>query len=216
MPPLVEVVGGAKLSVSVIRVSELEGHRRIDAEYYQPKYFQIMQSLANAKAQPLRQMAKPAKRRYTPIPGLSFNYIEISEVDVATGRINLTEVAGEEAPSRAQFVVKAGDVIISAVRPARNAVALISEKHSGSVCSSGFIVLRPSTVPPEFLFAALKARHVSVLLDRRTTATMYPAVCEDDVLDLPLPLPDPEVVSRIACQVSEAIKKEEESNSLYV
>lgn len=201
--------------MSAIKMSELEGYQRIDAEYYQPGYFRLLQSLDAAKAQPLKQFAKSVKRKFTPTMGQSFNYIEISEVDLTTGRINAVEMAGEEAPSRAQFVVKAGDVIISAVRPARNAVALISEKQSGFVCSSGFIILRPNKIPPEFLFASLKARHVSTLLDRRTTATMYPAVSEADVLDTPILIPSPEVISRIAERVTKATNKEEESILLY-
>jgi type I restriction enzyme S subunit len=193
---LAEVVRRARLSVSAIRVSKLEGYLRIDAEYYRPEYFQLLQSLGAAKAQPLKQFAKSVKRKFTPTIGQSFQYVEISEVDLTTGKINAVEVACEEAPSRAQLVVKTGDVIISAVRPARNAVALVTEKQSGFVCSSGFIVLRPNKIPPEFLFASLKARHVSILLDRRTTATMYPAVSESDVLDTPIIIPSPEAILR--------------------
>ena len=192
------------MSISTIKSSELEGFTRIDSEYYQPNYLELVDTLENAKAKPLFEIAEVVKRKFEPVSGEKFNYIEISEVDTQSGHINAIEVNGEEAPSRAQYVVQSGDVIISSVRPNRNAVALISLQQDGFVCSSGFVVLRPKDVSPEFLFASLKAEYVRVLLDRQTTATMYPAVSESDLIETPLISPSKSVVSRMEEKVNQA------------
>lgn len=215
MPPLAEVVRRAGLSVSAMKVSELEGKRRIDAEYYQPHYLELIERLRAVQAIPLSQIATIAKSRFTPVAGKIFNYIEISEVDTEIGRVNSIELYGEEAPSRAQYVVSAGDVIISSVRPNRNAVALISEEQTRFVSSSGFIVLHPNNVSAEFLFASLKSNHVRILLDRLTTATMYPAVSETDILGIPIIIPSAEIIAQVEQKVVRARKMVAVSDLLY-
>jgi len=201
--------------ISIIKKSELEGAMRLDAEYYQPKYLGIVRALQALGAVPLSNVAKPVKRRFTPTDN-PFNYIEIAEVDIGSGATNAVEIAGMEAPSRAQWIVREGDVIVSAVRPARNAVALIGSSEDDFVCSSGFIVLRPFKTSAEFLFAYLKTSIVASLLDRKTTATMYPAVSWDDVLSLPVVLPDSETQRFVSDKVKKSRQKLKDSDSLYI
>jgi type I restriction enzyme M protein len=201
--------------ISIVRKSQLEGAMRLDAEYYQPKYLRIMEALQALGAIPLSDVAKPMKRKFKPNEN-PFNYIEIAEVDIGTGATNATEIDGMEAPSRAQWIVREGDVIISTVRPARNAVALIGNGEDGFVCSSGFAVLRSDKTSSEFLFAYLKTSIVASLLDRKTTATMYPAVSWDDVLSLPVVLPDPDTERFISNKVKESRQRLKDSESLYL
>ena len=201
--------------ISIVKKSELEGAMRLDAEYYQPKYLGTVRTLQALGAVPLSNVAKPVKRRFTPTENL-FNYIEIAEVDIGSGATNDVEIAGMEAPSRAQWIVREGDVIVSTVRPARNAVALIGSSEDGFVCSSGFIVLRPFKTSAEFLFAYLKTSIVASLLDRKTTATMYPAVSWDDVLSLPVVLPDSETQRFVSDKVKKSRQKLKDSDSLYL
>lgn len=201
--------------ISIVKKSELEGATRLDAEYYQPKYLGIVRAFQVLGAIPLSDVAKPIKRGFTPADN-PFNYIEIAEVDISTGATNAVEIAGTEAPSRAQWIVREGDVIVSTVRPARNAVALIGNSEDGFVCSSGFIVLRPFKTSAEFLFAYLKTSLVASLLDRKTTATMYPAVSWDDVLSLPVVLPDSETERFVSEKVKESSQKLKDSDSLYI
>jgi restriction endonuclease S subunit len=203
------------LSISAIKVSELEGHKRFDAEYYQPHYLELISALESANAQLLSEIATIQKRKFEPLSGQSFNYIEISEVNTETGRVNAIEISGEEAPSRAQYIVQTDDVIISSVRPNRNAVALITKNLAGFVCSSGFVVLRPKRVPAEFLFISLKTNYVRTLLDRQTTATMYPAVSETDLISTPIIMPDNKVIESVVQKVQSATQLQSDADSLY-
>lgn len=201
--------------ISIVKKSELEGAMRLDPEYYMPKYLGIVRALQALGAVPLSDVAKPVTRRFMPTDK-PFHYIEIAEVDIRTGAINTLEIAGMEAPSRAKWIVREGDVIVSTVRPARNAVALIGSSEDGFVCSSGFTVLRPFKTSVEFLFAYLKTSIVASLLDRKTTATMYPAVSWEDVLSLPVVLPDSETQCFIGDKVKESRQKLKDSDSLYI
>jgi len=118
---------------SIIKKSELEGLQRIDPEYYHPKYFRILDMLKDLNGVPISEVVKPTKRGFKPDNNLYFDYIEISGVNISTGAVNAVKILGKEAPTRAQWIVKKDDVIISTVRPIRNAVALITESEDNSV-----------------------------------------------------------------------------------
>ena len=55
---------------------------------------------------------------------LEFNYVEISDVDTRTGLVGHKRILAAEAPSRARKMLRAGDVLVSTVRPERGAVAV--------------------------------------------------------------------------------------------
>lgn len=200
---------------SIIQKSQLEGALRIDAEYYQPEYLKIIQNLNKLKAIPIDEVAINPKRKFKPQENVPFRYIEISEIDLSTGEFVVSEITGENAPDRAQWIVEKDDVIVSTVRPIRNAVALIGEDSKDLVCSSGFAVLEPRKVEPEYLFVYLKSKPIVKLLDRLTTATMYPAVTTDDILNTRIYLGNENFRQEIKDKVIEAQKKLDQSKSLY-
>lgn len=201
---------------SIVKLSQLEGQCRIDAEYYQPKYSATLEALRALNAVPLKEVAKPVKRKFKPKAGQSFSYIEISGVDTGTGAVDALSLPGDDIPARAQWVVRKGDVIISTVRPIRNAIALITAEEDGFVCSSGFAVLEAKDVAPEFLFTFLKAKPIVELLDRKATATMYPAVSWQDILTIPIFKPDKELEQFVTERVAEAQAELKQSKSLYL
>ncbi len=107
------------------------------------------------------------------------------------------------------------DIIISTVRPIRNAVSLINENIKNLVCSSGFAVLETQKIEPEYLFIYLKTRPVVNLLDRQTTATMYPAVAIEDILNIKVYLGNEIFRQEIKNEIIETQKELEKSKSLY-
>jgi len=171
---------------NICKLSELEGAIRIDAEYYQQDYYLLLNKLKNAGAIPLKKISYPIKRRFQPIEGEHFNYIEISEVDLNTGEFNTSRILGEQAPDRAQFIVKKNDVLISTVRPIRNAVVIILEDEENLICSSGFCIMHPKKISPLYLFLYFKTDVIAYLLNRYTTSTEYPAVSWVDILNIPI------------------------------
>ena len=54
-----------------------------------------------------------------------FNYIEISDIDSQTCVVYSNSIETSVAPSRARKLVKAGDVLVSTVRPERGAVGVV-------------------------------------------------------------------------------------------
>ena len=203
------------VNYSIIQKSQLEGGLRLDAEYYQPEYLELVENLNNLGAVSIRNVATNPKRKFKPQKDKIFQYIEISEVDLLTGEYNKREILGEDAPDRAQWIVRQNDVITSTVRPIRSATSLIREDVQNLVCSSGFAVLKTEKVEPEYLFVYLKSRPIVKLLDRKTTATMYPAVTIDDILNTKIYLGGEKVRAEIKNQVIESQNELENAKKLY-
>ena len=165
--------------------SKFKDTLRLDAQYYQPRYQQTIARLAESELT-VGRVAQPVRTRFKPEAGTAFQYLEIGGI-LEGGRVEPEPVMGEDAPSRAQTVLRAGDVVTSSVRPIRRLTGFLSESQDGTVGTSGFIALRPVAVAPEVLTVYLRLPIVCEILDLYTTATMYPTVTEADVLGLPFP-----------------------------
>ncbi len=168
---------------SVVKRSEIERTSRMDPEYYQPEYLEVENILKQVNATPISDLALCKHRKFKPRFTEPFKYIEISEVNTSTGESNPIEIIGQNAPSRAQRIIRKDDIIVSTVRPNRNAVSLIHKDEDGFVCSTGFAVLEPKNILSEYLFVCLKTKYSIKQLERSTTASMYPAVNERDILE---------------------------------
>lgn len=161
--------------------------QRFDAEYFSPRVAQLMERLGAdgltiGDVAPARHEAfKPADHE----PG-TFHYIEIGGLR-ADGTATSESVPTDEAASRASQKVRANDIVTSTVRPIRRLSAIISPEQDGHVCSSGFVVLRPKKIAPEVLLTYLRLPVICELMDLHTSASLYPAISERDLLKLPIP-----------------------------
>jgi type I restriction enzyme S subunit len=162
---------------------------REDCEFYQPEYIALERALAKQKALSLEDVADFAQRVWSPsLSDQPFRYIDIASVNIRTGDVQAIEMPEAEAPSRARKRVEVGDIIVSTVRPERNAVAFIREDLAGSICSTGFAVLTPRAgIDPYALYAFLKSPYFIAQAVRRSTASMYPAVAEEALKDVLVP-----------------------------
>lgn len=201
--------------MSIIKLSELEGNKRIDADYYQPEYLNLLERLKKVGCVPVKYIADPVRKKFKPKEGEYFNYIEISEVDLSTAEFNTSKIEGKEAPDRAQWIVSKDDVLVSTVRPIRNAIALVKEDKGNLVCSSGFSVLHPKTIQANYLFIYFKLPFIAKLLDRYTTATEYPAINLNNVLNVPIYLGTEELRNEISLIVDKSFDLLNQSHSLY-
>ena len=157
---------------------------RLDAEYFAPRVAELLNHLKR-DALTIGDMAPARHERFSPGATGSFNYIEIGGVR-SDGTAVSESVPQDDAPSRATSIVREGDVITSTVRPIRRLSALIDPEQDGHVCSSGFVVLQPTAMPAEVLLTYLRLPPVCELMDVHTSASLYPAISELDLLAIPI------------------------------
>ena len=134
-----------------------------------------------------------------------FNYIEISDIDSQTCVVYSNSIETSVAPSRARKIVKAGDVLVSTVRPERGTVGIVGPHQDGSVCTTGLAVLRPMKIDALTLASLLKTEFVIAQLMRNNVGIAYPAIDESCLLGVLLPARREELpkLRRQAAEISE-------------
>ena len=185
---------------------------RLDAEFAAPRVQALLGLLASS-GQTLADVAEVRREKFKPATEGTFDYIEIGDLD-GYGRCSSTSLDMIDAPSRATWHVRPGDVLTSTVRPIRRLSAIVADSQDGHVCSSGFVVLEPTAISPECLLTFLRLPLVCELMHLFATASMYPALAEKDLMALPIPAFDRETDLAVASAVAKARAELARSESL--
>ena len=185
---------------------------RLDAEYYQPKYENLL-NLLRKDGLTIADVAPVRSEKFQKTPGAYFQYLEIGGLR-GDGSVAAEAVACDEAPSRASQRVRQGDIITSTVRPIRRLSALVAAEQDGYVCSSGFVVLQPKQIAAEVLLVYLRLPAICELMDLHTSASLYPAISERDLLGLPIPKIPADVQSKISELVRQSFTLKAQSERL--
>ncbi|MBI5242593.1 MAG: N-6 DNA methylase [Elusimicrobia bacterium] len=203
---------GPVRSVETVAIDEVVTHDRWDAEYYDHSIRKLYLDVQARASSRLGDLVARSVSRFRRDDGEEIDYIDISSVDPRTGVALSSRMEAREAPSRATYLVESGDVLVSTVRPDRNVVAFIGKTGAVPlVASNGFCVLRAREVPPELLYAYCKTNTFRRLLARHATASMYPAVTDRDVLDMPFVALPPESVRHIVDSIRKGIQSVEDA-----
>ncbi len=145
----------------------------------------------------------------------------IRYIDLANtkwGRIEaITVYSKEDAPSRAQRVLRCGDTIVGTVRPGNGSNALIAE--DGLTGSTGFAVLRPrKSECREFIYLTATAQDNIESLAHLADGGAYPAVRPEVVIAKQIVMPPDAVIANFAKLTEPLISRlaqgERESNTL--
>jgi type I restriction enzyme, S subunit len=150
-----------------------------------------------------------------------FRYIDIASIDRDQKVITNTSLLNiDEAPSRARQLVKAGDVLVSTVRPNLNAVAVVPDDLDGAIASTGFCVLRvePRLASNRYVFHWVRTSQFVNEMSRLATGASYPAVSDRIILNSQIPAPPAKEQQRIASILDKADairrKRQEALNAL--
>lgn len=193
-------------ALETVSLSEVMAHDRLDAEYYDHNIRMLHQELRAKSFTTLGDKVARSVERFCRTEVGEVDYLDISSVDLRSGVAMPSRIAAADAPSRATYLVRAGDVLVSTVRPDRNVVALVTKTGNvPMVASNGFCLLRAASMAPELLFAFCKTDAFRRLLARRATASMYPAVTDRDVLETPFVEPDAMSSAAIIAKVRQGL-----------
>lgn len=142
-----------------------------------------------------------------------YQYIDLTSVDRVTHKIDETAtITAESAPSRAQQIVRAADVIFATTRPAQMRWAVITPEFDGQIASTGYCVLRPDTsvVLTNFLAHILGASSFRRYIEANQVAGNYPSIPDSRVRAYRIPVPPLEVQREIVGILDQFAKLETE------
>ena len=144
-------------------------------------------------------------------------YIDISSVGV--GEVGLAQSLNrKEAPSRAQRVVRDGDVILSTVRPNRRSFAFLKQVTPNTIASTGFAVLRAKekVADSRFIYCCIFDQAFTDYLESRMDGSAYPAVSASAVSEAKIQLPplaEQKAIARILGSLDDKIELNRRMNA---
>lgn len=138
-------------------------------------------------------------------PDTEISYIEVSDVSQELGIKSFECMRFADAPSRARRVVSRGEVIISTVRTYLKAIARVDHTHDQFVCSTGFCVVRPDAVMPDFAQYALASDFFMAEVISRSTGVSYPAINASDLVRVKIAVPPVDEQAKISSYLVRAV-----------
>ncbi|SIR28660.1 type I restriction enzyme, S subunit [Janthinobacterium sp. TND4EL3] len=125
----------------------------------------------------------------------SYQYIDLTSVSIeAKAIIETSEITSSNAPSRAQKLVKNGDVIFATTRPAQQRYCLIDDAYDSEVASTGYCILRANRaeVLPKWILYWIASADFKEYVEKNQSGSAYPAISDAKVKDFKIPVPCPE------------------------
>ncbi|WP_055668242.1 restriction endonuclease subunit S [Desnuesiella massiliensis] len=172
---------------------------RLDAEYYQPKYDEIIEKIKNYKngSKKIAELCELKDSNYLPLSGKEYKYIELSNIGTLGNIIDSTIDFGENLPSRARRQVKSGNIIVSSIEGSLKSCAIINENYNNAICSTGFYVLSSKLINSETLLLLFKSEPVQLILKQNCSGTILTSLNKIDFLNIELPIIDGEIQNNI-------------------
>ena len=185
---------------------------RWDTFFYRKDFVALKHSLARINRKKMGDIASFISRpwKHESFPDGFFKYVEISSVSKEDGIFSSKIVGLKEAPSRATTLIRKGDLIISATRPYLGAIAIVPEAYDNHVCSSGFALVDSvdeTHIIKEYLLFFLKSQGGLKQMEQRMTGGLYPAITQDELEKIEIPLPSLSVQNQIMERVAAGHKE---------
>lgn len=209
---------------SIIKKSELEGAKRIDAEYYQPRYLELKTNLLKTKS--YKQWGNLEGRFITGPFGSQFiveNYSEEKEYRYIRGRdikdFFLAHDDNAYIPKKdyerlKKYSVQTGDVLVSVVGTLGNSV-VVDDSVPPAIFSSKSTVFRPQEIDAYYLIAYLNSKFGKGFLERNVRGAVQTGLNLDDLKDLPIFIPSVVEQNRIASIIIESKQTADSSEGFY-
>lgn len=189
---------------------------RLDAEYYQPKYDDILHHIQAYKygSKNLAEICDIKEENFTPKDDTTYKYVELANIGKYGNIIGCSQQKGEDLPSRARRIVSKNDVVISSLEGSLDSCALVEEDYDGALCSTGFYVLKSSVLNSETLLVLFKSPLVKELMRKGCSGTILTAIGRQELERIPIPLIRQEIQEGIAQHVQSSISLRKESQQL--
>lgn len=165
---------------------------RIDPHFYLPVFMEKVEKIKKRSYARLGELVLFSKETtdFSEFPNGVFEYLEISGVALGINEYRTSTTAVNDAPSRAKMKTKAGDIVISTTRPHRGAIAEIID--NGIIASTGFSIIREidNAIEKGWLLFTLLSRPILLQLLQRSSGGNYPAITEEEIKRICIPLLD--------------------------
>ncbi|MDD9811176.1 MAG: hypothetical protein OXU71_05615 [Gammaproteobacteria bacterium] len=197
--------------------TDLQKAERIDADYFQPKYDEIVNAIQNYSGGygVVGDLLNLKAKNHNPDGAREYKYIELANITENGEVAGCTTAQGRDLPDRARCKVAENDVIVSSVEGSLEKIAMIREEYSrDSLCSTGFHVVNSEIINPETLLVFLKSVAGRMQLKKGCSGTILTAISEDEFRKIVLPTISKEKQAQIKEKVAESFALSKQSKHL--
>lgn len=196
--------------------SATEQAGRMDAEYYQPKYEEIVKAIKGYSGgwDTLGNLVKLKDKKFSPKDAQQYKYIELANITINGEVSNCMIEAGQDLPSRARRSVVTGDVIVSSIEGSLTSIALIDKEYNKALCSTGFHVINSQAFNSETMLVLLKSMAGQLQLRKGCSGTILTAISKEEFSKLVLPKINEERQAEIQQKVTQSFKLRKKSRRL--
>ena len=196
--------------------SDTRQAERIDAEYFQPKYDDVLDAIEEYPGgwDTLGSLVQVKDRNYKPVDKTEYRYIELADIGDGGEITDCMVEEGQDLPSRARRRVAVGDVIVSSIEGSLNRTALIGQEYDQALCSTGFHVLNSKELNSETLLVLMKSVVGQLQLKKGCSGTILTAISRDELDKLSLPIISSEKQAHIKHKVAESFSLRKQSKHL--
>ena len=212
------------MEYSIIQKSQLEGTKRLDAEYYQPEYLVLQENLERTKS--ITPWGEIEGKFITGPFGSEFNtenYVHEGEYRYVRGKDvkdffptdeDNVYVPKEDFERLKKYALSEGDILISVVGTP-GIGAIVDATLPPAIFSCKSTVYRTKSVNPFYFIAYLNSSYGRKLLERSVRGAVQTGLNIDDLRDLPVYLPSVTIQEDVGNGVQNAKKTLDESKALY-
>lgn len=144
-------------------------------------------------------------------PDFLFEYLDLGAIERAGAIGRTRKLRFDAAPSRARRIARAGDILVSTVRPYLRKFGRLRQAPDNLVVSTGYAVVRPADgVDGDFLYQHVLSDQFVEFLERRMVGSNYPAVGPADVEAYQFALPphaEQRKIAAILSSIDDTIEK---------
>lgn len=190
--------------------------KRLDAEYYQPKYDDFLNLIKNNKEgfSSLYDVCNVVDTNFNPKDDFKYKYVELSNIGLQGQITGATIEKGASLPSRARRRIQKGDVIISSIEGSLQSCAIVPEEYHNAICSTGFYVINSKKINSETLLVLFKSELMQNILKQNCSGTILTAINKNEFLNIPVPIIDGTTQEEVRKLVQESFKLKNESERL--
>ena len=200
----------------VKKFSATERAERIDADYFQPKYAEIVNAIKSYAGgwDILRNQARIKDTNFNPDAETEYKYIELANIGNSGEITNCMVEQGGNLPTRARRKGAAGDVIVSSIEGSLESIALITEEYDNALCSTGFHVVQSDMLNSKVLLVLLKSIVGQLQLKKGCSGTILTAVNKAEFSKIAVPEIKADKQSEIEQKVIESFKGRKRAKDL--
>ena len=205
------------MRISAIKVSELEGRKRLDAEYYQPHHLEMVKRFEKFKSlndyKPLVLHPTEVKRVYEE-EGLQLLFTQ----NIRDNRLDFSHTAylsfGVEEQIR-KNKLQPGDIVVTRTGANFGDAAPYDGSPSPIYASSHCIIIRCKDIPGSYLSTYFNTNVGKALLKRGVYGAAQPEIAPDYIRTLQIPRFGEKTEKLVEQKLKQAKQKRDTSEQLY-